>query len=55
MPQEDGFLCHVIMQHKLDLPPDKAYDIISDPDNARVFRNIEVRNLQLPHRGCASP
>lgn len=46
-PQEVGWLCHVRMQQKLDLPPDKAYDIISDPDNARIFRNIEVRLLAV--------
>lgn len=24
------------------LPPDAVYDIVTDPDNKRVFKNIEV-------------
>mmetsp|Transcript_2675 Transcript_2675/g.7945 ORF Transcript_2675/g.7945 Transcript_2675/m.7945 type:complete len:317 (-) Transcript_2675:355-1305(-) len=39
--QEEGFLCHVTVNCRLDVPPRTAFEVISDPDNARVFRSIE--------------
>lgn len=42
--QNAGFMCHIAMRCKLDVPHKTAFGVISDPDNARLFRNIDVRN-----------
>lgn len=42
--QNAGFMCHIAMRCKLDVPHETAFGVISDPDNARLFRNIDVRN-----------
>lgn len=39
--QEEGFLCHIQVHTKLDIEPQKAFEIIADPDNARMFRSID--------------
>lgn len=39
--QEHGFLCHIKAHTRLELPPRQAFEIIADPDNARIFRSIE--------------
>lgn len=39
--QEHGFLCHIQVQTRFNIPPRQAFEIISDPDNARIFRSIE--------------
>jgi hypothetical protein len=42
--QNAGFMCHIAMHSKLDVPHETAFGVISDPDNARLFRNIDVRS-----------
>lgn len=40
MPQ--GSLCNLNLRFKAGLPPDAVYNIIIDPENKRVFKNIKV-------------
>ncbi|KAF6165281.1 hypothetical protein GIB67_042697 [Kingdonia uniflora] len=37
-----GSLCNLNVKVKVGLPPDAIYDIVIDPDNRRVFKNIKV-------------
>ncbi|KAG6736353.1 hypothetical protein POTOM_060901 [Populus tomentosa] len=36
-----GSLCNLNAKVDIGLPPDAVYDIVSDPDNRRVFKNIK--------------
>ncbi|XP_059633715.1 uncharacterized protein LOC132276343 [Cornus florida] len=36
-----GSLCNLSVKVDVGLPPDAVYDIVTDPDNKRVFKNIE--------------
>lgn len=42
MPQNEGFLCHIQLHSKLDVPQEAAYQMVTDPDNYRYFRNVTV-------------
>jgi len=35
-------LCNLNLRFKAGLPPDAVYNIIIDPENKRVFKNIKV-------------
>ncbi|TVU00843.1 hypothetical protein EJB05_53691 [Eragrostis curvula] len=37
----DGSLCNLSLKFKAGLPPDAVYNIIIDPENKRVFKNIK--------------
>ncbi|OAY34527.1 uncharacterized protein LOC110628290 [Manihot esculenta] len=36
-----GSLCNINVNVNVGLPPDAVYDIVTDPDNRRVFKNIK--------------
>ncbi|XP_073144548.1 uncharacterized protein [Henckelia pumila] len=36
-----GSLCNLVMKVNVGLPPDAVYNIVTDPDNKRVFKNIK--------------
>lgn len=36
-----GSLCNLNVKVNIGLPPDAVYDIVTDPDNRRVFKNIK--------------
>ncbi|XP_073299811.1 uncharacterized protein [Primulina huaijiensis] len=36
-----GSLCNLVMKVNVGLPPDKVYNILTDPDSKRVFKNIK--------------
>lgn len=38
-----GSLCNLSVKVNIGLPPDTVYDIVTDPENKRVFKNIKVR------------
>jgi len=38
----EGSLCNLNLRFKAGLPPDVVYNIIIDPENKRVFKNIKV-------------
>lgn len=38
----EGSLCNLNLRFKAGLPPDAVYNIIIDPENKRVFKNIKV-------------
>jgi hypothetical protein len=40
----------VVLRAKVDLPPDAVYEILTAPDNAKVFKGIKV----CTHH-CCSP
>ena len=40
-----GTLCQVNSQFKIGIPPDTVYNILIDPANKRVFKNIEVFSI----------
>lgn len=37
-----GSLCNLNVKVNVGLPPDAVYNIVTDPDNRRVFKNIKV-------------
>lgn len=37
-----GSLCNLNLKVDVGLPPDAVYNIVTDPDNKRVFKNIKV-------------
>lgn len=37
-----GSLCHLDATAEVGLPPDAVFDIVIDPDNKNVFKNIKV-------------
>lgn len=37
-----GSLSHLTLDVNVGLPPDALYNIVTDPDNKRVFKNIKV-------------
>ncbi|KAF9626716.1 hypothetical protein IFM89_038890 [Coptis chinensis] len=37
----EGSLCNLNVKVKIGLPPDAVFDIVIDPDNKRVFKNIK--------------
>ena len=37
-----GSLCNLTVNVNVGLPPDAVYNIVIDPDNKRVFKNIKV-------------
>jgi hypothetical protein len=39
--QPDGFMAQISLTARVDFPPDGIYDILTDPDNARLFRNLK--------------
>lgn len=41
-----GSLSYLSLNVDVGLPPDAVYDIVTDPDNKRVFKNIKVRSLE---------
>lgn len=42
-----GSLCDLNLRVKVGLPPDAVFNIIIDPENKRVFKNIKVYSLFL--------
>uniref|UniRef100_K3ZVE0 DUF220 domain-containing protein n=1 Tax=Setaria italica TaxID=4555 RepID=K3ZVE0_SETIT len=42
----EGSLCNLNLRFKAGLPPDAVYNIIIDPENKRVFKNIKVKFKQ---------
>ena len=42
MTVPEGSLCNLNLRFKAGLPPDAVYNIIIDPENKRVFKNIKV-------------
>lgn len=36
-----GSLCNLKVKFKVGLPPDAIYNIVTDPDNKRVFKNVQ--------------
>lgn len=40
-----GSLCNLNVKVNIGLPPDTVFDIVTDPENRRVFKNIKVRYL----------
>ncbi|GAB4839788.1 hypothetical protein Ancab_020498 [Ancistrocladus abbreviatus] len=36
-----GSLCNLYVKFDVGLPPDAVYNIVTDPDNKRVFKNIK--------------
>ncbi|VAI17461.1 unnamed protein product [Triticum turgidum subsp. durum] len=40
-----GSLCNLNLRFQAGLPPDAVYNIIIDPENKRVFKNIKVRTV----------
>lgn len=46
----EGFLCHIQLHSKLDVPRDAAYQMVVDPDNYRYFRNVtECTHRKVVH------
>ncbi|VAI17458.1 unnamed protein product [Triticum turgidum subsp. durum] len=41
-----GSLCNLNLRFQAGLPPDAVYNIIIDPENKRVFKNIKVKFKQ---------
>lgn len=41
----EGSLCQLNSIFKVGLPPEAVFDILSDPGNKRVFKNIKVRGM----------
>lgn len=39
--------CEVYSQFKIGIPPDAVWNILTDPGNKRVFKNIQVNNMLL--------
>lgn len=37
-----GTLCKFDSRFELGIPPDAVYNILTDPNNKRVFKNIQV-------------
>jgi hypothetical protein len=37
-----GAFCQVNSEFKIGIPPDAVYNILIDPGNKRVFKNIQV-------------
>lgn len=37
-----GSLCNLNVKVNVGLPPDAVYNIVTDPENKRVFKNIQV-------------
>lgn len=42
-----GSLCNLSVSVNVGLPPDAVYNIVTDPDNKRVFKNIKASNNGL--------
>lgn len=40
--QPEGWMCKVRLQTKIHLPPDELFDLLTQPDNSGVFRNIKA-------------
>ena len=40
-----GSLCNLNVKVNVGLPPDAVYNIVIDPDNKRVFKNIKVGSI----------
>lgn len=38
-----GSLCNLDVAVNVGLPPDAVYNIVTDADNKRVFKNIQVK------------
>lgn len=43
--QPKGTFCEIQARFSVALPPDGVYNIITDPNNRRVFKNIKVLRL----------
>ena len=41
--QRKGFMCNVKARGKLQMEPDKVFDILVSPENYRYFSGIKVR------------
>ena len=41
--QRKGFMCNVKARGKLQMEPDRVFDILVAPDNHRYFSGIKVR------------
>lgn len=50
-----GSLCNLVMKVNVGLPPDAVYNIVTDPDNKSVFKNIKVMIILFvsPKKGMA--
>lgn len=44
-----GTFCEVHSQFRIGIPPDAVWNILIDPGNKRVFKNIQVNNMLLRH------
>ncbi|KAK1400754.1 hypothetical protein POM88_000359 [Heracleum sosnowskyi] len=42
----NGSLSHLSVKVNVGFPPDAVYNIVTDPDNKRVFKNIQVVDLE---------
>lgn len=42
-----GSLSHLSVKVNVGFPPDAVYNIVTDPDNKRVFKNIQVKVWQV--------
>lgn len=40
--QPNGSFCQIDARFSVALPPDGVYNVITDPNNRRVFKNIKV-------------
>lgn len=50
-----GSLCNLSVNVNVGLPPDAVYNIVTDPDNKRVFKNIKASyNGLFLHHECFS-
>ncbi|CAL5349882.1 unnamed protein product [Camellia sinensis] len=49
-----GSLCNLNVEVNVGLPPDAVYNIVTDPDNKRVFKNIKISSYEAPilENGC---
>ncbi|GJY24376.1 hypothetical protein Tco_0398034 [Tanacetum coccineum] len=41
-----GSLCQLNVKANVGFPPDAIYNIVTDPDNKRVFKNIQVGGIK---------
>ena len=41
-PLDTAVRVQVRLKTRLDYPPDKTFDILTEPDNTHIFRNIKV-------------
>ena len=45
-------IVQVRLQTRIFLPPDELYDLLTQPDNSKVFRNIKVIHYRFHGLSC---